>query len=68
MAYKLSIPSTRLYQYLSPREYLLLMQTDRGSVKKSKFIPPELGTLSLGKFYVEYYYEPKSYTRATKNW
>jgi hypothetical protein len=51
---------TRLFKYLTPREFVSLIKTDRGSIKTSKFIPPRLGTLSLGKIYVEYNYEPKS--------
>jgi hypothetical protein len=57
-----------LYKYLTPREFLLLIKTDRGSIKKSKFIPPRLGSLSLGKIYVEYNYEPKSNSSATEKW
>jgi hypothetical protein len=66
MSYKVLHFETRLHKYLTPREFLLLINTDRGSIKKSKFIPPKLGTLSLGKFYVEYNYEPKS--RASEKW
>jgi len=66
MSFKVSYSQTRLYKYLTPRQFLFLINTDRGSIKKSKFIPPKLGTLSLGKFYVEYNYEPKS--GATEKW
>ena len=66
MSFKVLRPQTRLYKYLTPGEFLSLVKTDRGSIKKSKFIPPKLGTLSLGKFYVEYNYEPKSGT--TEKW
>jgi len=59
MSCKVSYQS-HLFKYLTPREFVSLIKTDRGSIKKSKFIPPRLGTLSLGKIYVEYNYEPKS--------
>jgi hypothetical protein len=50
----------KLYGILSAAEFLQLLKRDRDSIKTSKFIPPKLGTKSLGKFYVEYYYVPKS--------
>lgn len=50
----------KLFQYLTPGQFVHLLKTDRGSIKKTKFIPPKLGTFSLGKVYVEYHYAPKS--------
>lgn len=66
MSFKIVHTSSRLYKYLTPREFISLIKTDRGSIKKSKFIAPKLGSFSLGKIYVEYNYEPKS--RATQKW
>ena len=60
MSYKVLNTKSRLFKYLTPGEFIALMQTDRGSIKRSKFIAPKPGSLSLGKIYVEYYYEPKS--------
>ena len=60
MSFNVSYSSSKLYTYLTPREFLSLMKTDRGSIKKSKFIAPRLGSFSMGKIYVEYNYEPKS--------
>lgn len=59
MSYKVLNTKSRLFKYLTPGEFIALIQTDRGSIKKSKFIAPKLGSISLGKIYVEYYYEPK---------
>lgn len=56
----------KLYQYLTPGQFVKLLQTDRGSIKKTKFIAPKLGTLSLGKVYVEYNYAPKSKQQKSK--
>ena len=64
MPFKVSYHSARLYNYLTPGEFLNLIKTDRGCIKKSKFIAPKLGSFSMGKIYVEYNYEPKS--RSTK--
>lgn len=60
MPFKVSSHSTRLCKYLTPAEFLNLIKTDRACIKKSKFIAPKLGSFSMGKVYVEYYYVPKS--------
>lgn len=66
MSFKVSYSSSKLYTYLTPGEFLSLLKADRGSIKKSKFIAPKLGSFGMGKIYVEYNYEPKS--RATPKW
>lgn len=66
MTLKVLHNSSRLFKYLTPSEFISLMKTDRGSIKKSKFIAPRLGSFSMGKIYVEYNYEPKS--RTTQKW
>jgi hypothetical protein len=60
MPFKVSYTSARLYKYLTPGEFLSLMKSDRGSIKKSKFIAPRPGSFSMGKIYVEYNYEPNT--------
>lgn len=59
MLLKKPVITGKLYQILSPEDFLRLLKEDRDSIKDSKFIPPKLGTTSLGKVYVEYYYVPK---------
>lgn len=61
--YKCIQPGThRLFQYLTPGQFVKLLKTDRGSIKKTKFIAPRIGAFNLGKVYVEYYYVPKTRT------
>src|SRR5688500_6008518 len=68
MSFKALQTTSKLYKYLTPREFISLLQTDRGSIKKSKFIAPKLGTFGMGKIYVEYNYEPRSKTRTIPKW
>jgi hypothetical protein len=48
----------KLYQKLTPRDFLILLKRNRGSIKKTRFIAPKLGSSSFGKILVEYNYEP----------
>lgn len=60
MALNVFYSSTKLHKYLTPAAFLSLMKTDRGCIKKSKFIAPRLGSFGMGKVYVEFNYEPRS--------
>ena len=50
----------RIHEIVSPEVFLNIVRTEKEAIKNSKFILPELGTPDFGKFYIEYYYVPKS--------
>jgi predicted metalloendopeptidase len=50
----------KLHKIVSPKTFLKTLRENREAIKRTKFIVPKLGSKSLGKFYVEYYYAPTS--------
>lgn len=58
--------SSKIFEIMSPQKFLKLLRENRGCIKSSKFIAPELGTNSFGEVYVEYRYVPRS-TVTTKS-
>ncbi len=47
-----------LRRVVTPAQFLRIMRSDQPAIKKTKFIPPKLGTRSFGSFLIEYYYVP----------
>lgn len=52
------INMTSLRRVVTPAQFLKIMRRDQLAIKKTKFIPPKLGTRSFGRFLIEYYYVP----------
>ena len=50
----------KLYEIVSPERFLQILKTNKDAIKRSEFLPPRLGSNSLGRVYIEYYYVPKS--------
>lgn len=59
MLFRIPTSSDKLHQLLTPGQFLRVLKTNRGAIKRTKFIAPKLGSSGFGKIYVEYNYVPK---------
>lgn len=51
------------FEVMTPSEFLSLVQSDRGKILKSYFIPPRIGSNEFGSFYIKRLYASQSNTR-----
>lgn len=58
----------RIQEIVSPEIFLEIVKTEKEAIKNSKFILPKLETTDFGKFYIEYYYVPKSRRAKFPKW
>lgn len=48
-----TLPSRSFRKVMEPEEFIEFVRTKRHLLKKSKFIPPRIGSSGFGKFLVE---------------
>ena len=58
----------RIHEIVSPEVFLNIVRTEKEAIRNFRFILPELETLDFAKFYIEYYYVPKSRRSKFPKW
>lgn len=51
--------STKILKVMSAGEFVSIAKGNSSAIKRSRFVPPQLGSSGMGKFIVELSHEPR---------